>query len=671
MSDADIAYRPDIDGLRALAVIAVILYHGFPAAVRGGFVGVDVFFVISGFLISANILRRIDAGRFSFVDFYRRRIRRIFPALLLVLAASLGYGFVILLPDELALLGRDALGGAGFVSNLLLWHEAGYFDRSAIYKPLLHLWSLGVEEQFYIVWPLVLFLLYRRRRGSPAALVSAGLLSFVFSIAIARNAPTDDFYNPLTRLWELDAGAILAFVSLRRDGEAAWRNQRVMRCRLADIISVAGLALVVLASFAIDRYMAFPGWLAPLPVAGALAIIAAGQEAFINRTILARRFAVFVGLISYPLYLWHWPLLSYAYILSHGRPLKPLLVLGLILIAGVLAWATWRFVERPFRFGMVPSRSAIALASLMGVAGVSGLTVWKAGGFPGRFPPLPSVSVANINAAIGDGIFKPTRGMHVRKDGGIVIARIGSGAGSVLFTGDSAIFQYGPRVQALLDRGTLDKTVYFVTGPSCPPVPGIERVGIFAFCNRLATVAVQVIEKHHVGTIVIGASWAGYGGDMHVIRNGQTLRLGTREGERAFYANLEDEARKLTSSGHHVYLVLLPVSDSLFDPHHMITRSLTGFHVDPKAFDGVTLAALHGARSSIDRRLRAIAAVTSANILDPLHDVCGTGAVCSAFYGDGNPKFVDGLHLRPGFVATRITMFDPLLTKATPVASSD
>ncbi|MDE2334120.1 MAG: acyltransferase [Rhodospirillales bacterium] len=673
MAGTDIAYRRDIDGLRALAVGAVILYHGFPGAVRGGFVGVDVFFVISGFLISANILRRMEAGRFGFVDFYRRRVRRIFPALLVVLAACLAYGFVILLPGELALLGRDALGGAGFVANLLLWHEAGYFDRAATQKPLLHLWSLGVEEQFYIVWPLALWLLYRRGREGRQRLllggmVLGGLASLGFSAAIARAAPTEDFYSPLTRLWELDAGAILAVLSLRADGVAgampAWRERRIGGLRAADLVSAAGLGSILLAALAFGRHMAFPGWLAALPVAGALALIAAGPAALVNRRLLARRPAVFVGLISYPLYLWHWPLLSFASILSQGRPLKPLPVLGLILLALLLAWATWRFVERPFRFGPRPSRSALQLAGLMAALALAGTAVWRGGGFPGRFPPLPALNVANINAAIGDGVFRPTPGMRVRRDHGIVVARIGHGGGrAVLFIGDSVLFQYGPRVQALLDQGRLARTVYFVAGPSCAPVEGMRRRGSFAFCNRLGAVARALMARQRIGAVVIGASWSGYAGaDMRVLRHGRRPRLDTPAGQAAFYANLGDEMRRLAAQGHRVYLVLMPVADTLFDPHHMMSRSLTGFHLDPRALRGVPVAALRAARAPIDARLRAAAATAGARVLDPLGDVCGTGPVCAAFYGDGQPKFVDGLHLRPGFVAARIHLLDRLLT---------
>ena len=661
----EIGYRPDIDGLRALAVAVVILYHGFPTALPGGFIGVDVFFVISGFLISANILRRIEAGRFTFGDFYGRRIRRIFPALCVVLPCCLAYGFVILLPRELALLGQDVAGAAAFVSNLVLWHEAGYFDRAAVAKPLLHLWSLGVEEQFYIVWPLALWLLYRRRRGLVPLLIAGGV-SLAISLAILGHSETEDFYSPLTRLWELDAGAILAFTTLDRPVTCAahWRDRTIGPVRYADIAAQLGLGLILGGALLIKRTMAFPGALALVPVAGALALIAAGPTARVNRSLLANRPAVFIGLISYPLYLWHWPLFSFAYIIELGRPLKPLLVAILIVVSVALAWLTQRFVERPLRFGHRRRRNTLILMACIAAIGASGLTIWRARGFPARFPPLPTLSVAKINAAIGAGVFKPTRAMRTRKIDGIVVSRIGAGAGAVLFTGDSVIYQYGPRVQALLDQGRLTKTVYFAAGASCPPVPSVVRTGAFAFCNQLPAVAASLIASRHIRTIVIGARWGGYQGpDIGVVRGGVRRGLATAAGVAAFYANLEDEVRHLVDTHHQVYLVLVPTASLRFSPVSMITRSLTGFTVDRNVVKGVTTAELAQAGAEINDKLRMIAATTGAKTLNPLPDVCGSGPVCSAFYDHGRPKFVDGLHLTPGFVAHHIKIFDRILTR--------
>lgn len=207
-------YRPDIDGLRAVAVLSVVAFHAFPAWMKGGFIGVDVFFVISGFLISTIIFENLDRGTFSFADFYARRIKRIFPALLLVLIASFAFGWFLLLADEFKQLSNHIVAGAGFVSNLVLWSEAGYFDNSAETKPLLHLWSLGIEEQFYIVWPFVLWFAWKRKLNLLTLTVIVSLISFGLNLKGIKQDSVATFYSPQTRFWELLSGSILAWLAI-------------------------------------------------------------------------------------------------------------------------------------------------------------------------------------------------------------------------------------------------------------------------------------------------------------------------------------------------------------------------------------------------------------------------------------------------------------------------
>ena len=204
-------YRADIDGLRAFAVVSVLFYHAFPNVVRGGFVGVDVFFVISGFLISSILFAELADGRFSLATFYARRIRRIFPALAVCLAAVLAFGFVYLMPHELTQLGKHAFLGAGFLSNIALWNESGYFDAAATSKPLLHLWSLGIEEQFYILWPALLWIAFRVKASVPRLIAVLFAASFAFNIVLSNTNIVADFYLPVSRFWELLAGAGLAW----------------------------------------------------------------------------------------------------------------------------------------------------------------------------------------------------------------------------------------------------------------------------------------------------------------------------------------------------------------------------------------------------------------------------------------------------------------------------
>ena len=359
MSQADRGYRPDIDGLRALAVACVLIFHAFPAYLPGGFVGVDVFFVISGYLISGIILSAIAKGRFTYANFYARRIRRIFPSLAVVLIAVLAAGWFLLYADEYARLGKHAAAGAAFASNFSFWRESSYFDVAAELKPLQHLWSLGVEEQFYLVWPVLLVFASRWKRGPLAIIVLIGTASFLLAIWTVRIDRTAAFYAPWNRFWELLAGAALA--SIEADAALdAWLRGLFARSSRAHLASIAGLAAVAAGVVLIDSSRVFPGLWVLLPVTGTALLIVAGPRAVVNLSVLSRSPVVFIGLISYPLYLWHWPLLSFARIVEGGIP-SPAFRATLLAAGVVLSWATYRVIERPIRFG---PRGRVAVPAL-------------------------------------------------------------------------------------------------------------------------------------------------------------------------------------------------------------------------------------------------------------------------------------------------------------------
>lgn len=371
-------YRPDIDGLRAIAVLSVVGFHAFPARVPGGFVGVDIFFVISGFLISTIILENLEHGKFCFIEFYARRIRRIFPALLLVLATTLAFGWMVLLAGEFRQLGEHVAAGAAFISNLVLWRESGYFDIDAETKPLLHLWSLGIEEQYYIIWPLLLWLCAKAQFKAFWMALAICLLSFVLNSRGVVTNPVETFYSPLTRLWELLAGSILAWARIQN---AALIDRFAEK--LGHAGSLAGFVLIAGAIVLIDRRTAFPGWWAALPVLGAMLIIAAGPRALINNAVLARPFVVLIGLISFPLYLWHWPLLSFGYILKNESPSRTYRIFA-VMAAMILAWGTYRLIEQRVRKSAHGDRLTAILVGLMIANGAVGYLVYLQNGIPSR-----------------------------------------------------------------------------------------------------------------------------------------------------------------------------------------------------------------------------------------------------------------------------------------------
>jgi peptidoglycan/LPS O-acetylase OafA/YrhL len=400
-------YRSDIDGLRALAVLSVVLFHAFPESIPGGFIGVDIFFVISGFLISTIIFEQLEKGSFSFLDFYGRRIRRIFPTLILVLLTSFVLGWCILFASEYKQLGKHIAGGAGFVANLILWSESGYFDNLADTKPLLHLWSLGIEEQFYIIWPPILWLAWRfgLRSILPIIIVIA-LASFALNLYGIALDPVATFYSPLTRFWELLIGALLAYWTVFRSN---FSNVGVNASKYANLYSAIGCSFLIAGLLLINKDSGFPGAWAILPTLGAAFIIRAGPSAWFNKVVLGNSVFVWFGLISYPLYIWHWPLLSFSRILSSGIPALEIRI-GIVALSILLAWLTYRFIEQPIRFGngitlfrkWFVSKKAITTILVVGLflIGLAGYIVNHKNGSHSRL-----VNKININPESGyDGV---------------------------------------------------------------------------------------------------------------------------------------------------------------------------------------------------------------------------------------------------------------------------
>ena len=363
-------YRPEIDGLRAIAVAAVILFHAGFALFSGGFVGVDVFFVISGFLITSIIVEDLKTGRFSVLRFYERRARRILPALFTVMAACVPFAYTLLSPDDLKDFAQSLAAICLFASNVLFWSESGYFDTQAELKPLLHTWSLAVEEQFYVVFPLLLLAAWRLGRGVLLALIGAIAVASLFtSVDEVRNFPSAAFYLLPSRSWQLLVGALASFFADR--WQAA--DVRPPAVRLAgEAVGWGGMAMIVLALFLFDERTPFPGLNAALPTLGTtLVLLGASDRTSVGR-MLAWRPLVGLGLISYSAYLWHQPLFAFTkHALLAELPTDLAIVLCAVTI--VLACLSWRYVEQPFRDRSLISRGAVFALSAAGMAAFVGL----------------------------------------------------------------------------------------------------------------------------------------------------------------------------------------------------------------------------------------------------------------------------------------------------------
>lgn len=507
-------YRPEIDGLRAVAVLPVLLFHARIPGFRGGYIGVDVFFVISGFLITTLILQDLQAGRFSLRDFYIRRARRILPALFVMLLVVVPFGWAWMVPSQLADLGWHLAGTLAFVANVVrLWRDGSYFDTLAEEKPLLHVWSLSVEEQFYLVFPLAMILLWRlparwpRLRSGPwlgPALVLgiAAVASFALAVWAVEAKPRAAYYLLPFRAWELLAGALAA---------VALQNGPLRPNRW---IAGLGLGLIGVAVVGLDEQSGVPGVAALLPVAGTVAVLMhARAECGVGRVLAWRPF-VWMGLISYSLYLWHQPVLAFARLRSTG-PLDGAMLAALLALTFALAWVTWRFIETPFRRGQMPLHitaglgvgSVTAILSFALVDTMSRGAIW-------RFPPPVQAQIAAADWSHAC-LFQAT-------DGPVAFPRrdciFGQGKHRVAVVGDSMAASLMPGLIAhFADK---DVELHQFTHGLCMPARRTVWAGALATpCPDFIDRAAAHIAATGFDQVIVVASWPGF--DHDILIDGQ------------------------------------------------------------------------------------------------------------------------------------------------------
>jgi peptidoglycan/LPS O-acetylase OafA/YrhL len=391
-------YRPDIDGLRAIAVSLVVLFHAYPEWLPGGFIGVDIFFVISGFLISSILLKSLVRNDFElheFINFYSRRVNRIFPALGFMLIFCFAFGWFSLLPNEYQQVGKHTMGAVLFIPNLIFWRESGYFDNLSNTKILLHLWSLGIEEQFYLIWPLILLFAFKLRIYFIYVVPLLFAASFFYSVHLTHQNLVEAFFSPASRFWELLCGAMLSQVFLSSNNRyykkfAAYFNcpaemkHSFFKKNIHNGLSILGLFLIGLGGYLIKEGSLFPGFSALLPVVGTMFIIL-GEKSIINKSVLSSRILVNIGLISYPVYLFHWPALAFSRIL-YGE-LTFFAKLLILIIVFLLSWIFYRRIEIPLR-ALKKNQLSLILILLFVVIFIFSYVANNTQGFSGlRFGP--------------------------------------------------------------------------------------------------------------------------------------------------------------------------------------------------------------------------------------------------------------------------------------------
>lgn len=506
MKDGAPTYRPDIDGLRAIAVLAVVFYHFGVGGLRGGFVGVDIFFVISGFLITGIISRELSERRFSFARFYERRIRRLFPALFVMLAVVAILAWFVFLPTDLILLGKSTLATVLFSSNIFFWQNSGYFDTSSELNPLLHTWSLAVEEQFYFAFPVFLTVASRVNRKLVVPLVWATvLLTLGMCIALQRYAPAATFYLSPFRAWELGVGALLALRGVSLIESAALREGA----------SWFGLVLVAGSIMLIPAGTGFPGWYATFPVLGTALLLHAGSSgSSVVTRFLSTRPLVLVGLMSYSLYLWHWPVNVLASYLNALNPLGWTIV-PLIGLSLLLAAASYRWVEKPFRLVPVGQRlprqklfwrTAIVMMSL----GVLGFGITLRSGWATRVP-AEVVALDRQRTPVIPFLDCEDMAFSGLDSGQATVSCLIGKPGDVpdtLVWGDSHVLAWAPVLDVVMKETGHTGLLAFTS--NCPPLIGVSERAKESCTAANMRVLNGLLGAPSIRHVIMVASWVKY-----------------------------------------------------------------------------------------------------------------------------------------------------------------
>lgn len=632
------AYRADVEGLRGIAVLSVLAVHSFPQWLQGGFIGVDIFFVLSGYLISQLLLQSLEAGRFSLVDFYARRVRRLYPALGLVLLACLVFSVAFTFPSASRQVGQHVTAGALFISNIALWSEAGYFDVASQAKPLLHLWSLGIEEQFYLVWPFAAVFLFRHKRWALRLICGAMLLSWGLNLVLIADRPVATFFLPPTRFWELMVGALLAWLTLYADGgPVPWLRKRLperswSHRHAADGFAWLGLLMLTAALWLIDKSDPFPGWRALLPTLGTFALLAAGPAAWVNRQLLSQPMLRFYGAISYPLYLWHWPLLSFPIVL--GIPLTSELRVLILVTSVVLAALTHALVEKPVRRGFGGPRLTWALFAALAVLGACGWAVKCTDGLLNTYPP----SVREIASAEFDADFP-----NYRIDQCFLRTEQGPESFSDHCVDRSVasrplIFLWGDSHAAALYSGLLGESARGTEGngfrlaqftaAACPPLMSAPPRSA-SQCDRINRAALERIASEHPDTVILAGHWSKYGTDAESLR-GVT-------------ASLRQTVAQLKSMGIDRVVVFGNLPTWQIAQPRMLLGQWNRSHAIPEYTDDHLDPASIATNQEVQRAM----AGTDAIFISPIETLCNSsGCLASTqHYGVFHPISFDESHL--------------------------
>lgn len=648
-------YRSDIDGLRAVAVISVLLFHLGITLFSGGYIGVDIFFVISGFLITSIITEEIKKDQFSIIRFYERRIRRIFPALFAMMIITTIVAYFLFLPMHFKDYGQSIVAATLFSSNILFWKESGYFSEASETKPLLHTWTLGVEEQFYIFFPLILLVLYRYFKGKFSVwIIALSLISLIISIYGIQIRPTATFFLLPTRAWEFFVGGLLALGTF----------PKISSQKIASNLALLGGAFIIYSVTTYTESTPFPGLSALLPVIGTFLIIYSGTH---HSTIISRFLSVpkivFIGLISYSLYLWHWPIIVFLkYYFS--KELGAYEIVSVIILSFALAFISWKYIEAPFRKKRVLKNNRklfLTSISVMVVAISLGMFMYISKGYPQRFDPSIRNYIVNNELAktaweypdkynnFKNALDKPTDMNYYVMGKNI--------KGKILFWGDSHVGMLFPAIKALFDSNNTEYEVILGTSGGCLPVRNFNRIKSGYFCDRFNAVLYDKAMQDDIDIVVIGSRWDYIGNKLsnEICQKDDCSNLLALE---TVKEKLKNDISQLIQKGKKVYIILpfprynhsVPITlekQYLFDK----TDELLLDHKLYKNYQSL---------QKIDEILSSIALETGAKLLDPKILLCHNDE-CT-YEKEGISIYRDSGHLNTDGALMMKTMLDQIFT---------
>lgn len=505
------SYRLDIDGLRGFQIFALMAFHYFPTVITGGYIGVSIFFVISGYLITSILLKSLNSNSFNLLEFMMRRCQRIFPALIVILIAALSIGWLYLLSGEFKDLGRLITASSIFSANFFAWNEVNYFSSSAELNPLLHLWSLGIEEQFYLFWPVLLWIAWKSKVNFFPVILLACIISFTLNIFSIHYDPIEAFYAPWTRFWEILSGGVLSYVHLYRP--KILDKKYFSLKNIGNYSSILGLFILSYGVIFFTKVTVFPGWNALVPIIGAILLLGSGPNAWVNKFLLSNQIIVWFGIISYPLYLWHWMLLSYTRLITGAEP--PVMEkLALLALSVLLAWLTYKFIENPIRLASKAKAKSVILCGILVLIGFAGLIINEMNGFPNR-----AVN-QNIERYAASMLMEEEQHncfdipyAYKRKDNWFCELGNNNAKADFFVYGDSHATSLYPAFSTISYRENIK--ILFSGLSECPPLMGIQPVRPVKYlekhnCMALNNRIYEYIKENKIKNVILVSRWTYY-----------------------------------------------------------------------------------------------------------------------------------------------------------------